>query len=226
LAATPSPSGIAVEDLSTMIRLLTLLSRRRKTSLKSIKKLCDISESTACKYLDILSEAGIPVCHDTSSRSYNISGRRLFNLSEVGLDDAVIIVVALHLLSRRVNGLYKKDADSLLKRVLMCQSYPLEDVWQAFKHLADSKSHSIEISDLITILVVHLAAMSGRQLCLSLEDIPDQPSSVVIDKPFIKFRGTWMVHDKGSGLKDAVAVSNIKRARFVPARSTPAKGKK
>jgi predicted DNA-binding transcriptional regulator YafY len=72
-----------------------------------IKQVCHISGRSVYRYLNVISAAHFPVVFDNELGGYWLISKGRNNLGKFGFDEAMILVLALDLLSERVNNDYK-----------------------------------------------------------------------------------------------------------------------
>ncbi|UCD16281.1 MAG: HTH domain-containing protein [Candidatus Zixiibacteriota bacterium] len=202
-------------NITKIVQVINLLLHRKSVSVDMICDMCKVSRRTASRYISYISKAGIPVRYDRSLHGFSLPNRNRLDTGSLNIDDAILIAIALALLSKKANGYYKQDTDLLLKRVLSCQGLPLADLWKAFEYRVDLESESKDISDLITTVIIHSAAMFNQKVNVSLDDSSSEIREIEIDSPALCFKDTWRLAARKAEYPNSVSVSQIKRARIV-----------
>ena len=202
-------------NVPKIIRVINLLFDRKSVSVDTISKTCKVSRRTAYRYINYISKSGIPVTYDRALHGYRLESQHQLEGVPLNIDDTILITIALALLSRKANGYYRQDTDLLLRKILSSQKMPLTELWQAFEQRFDTESDSRDISDLITTLIVHSAAMFNQKVNISLADHSNNTREVEIENPALCFRDTWRLSARETEQQGDISFSQIKRARIV-----------
>jgi len=202
-------------NVPKIIRVINLLFDRKSVSVDTISRICKVSRRTAYRYINYISKSGIPVTYDRARHGYRLANQHQLERVPLDIDDTILITIALALLSRKANGYYRQDTTTLLHKILDSQKIPLTELWQAFEQRLDLESDSRDLSELITTLIVHSAAMFNQKVNVSLADHSNNTREVEIENPALCFKDTWRVAARETKQQNAISFSQIKRARIV-----------
>ena len=207
--------NLSMPKAPNLVRVVSLLYHRGFISIRGIIKECGVTEKTANRYISAIIASGIPIEFDKRRRGYRLIDRRHFSSGGLNIDEAIVLAVALKLLLQRVDGYYRPAVAELLAGVLAPYHIPFEDVWKAFESRVNFGPELKDISELITTLVLHSAAIENRQVQLNLKDTSGAARVVRISQPSLSFKGTWRVSSKDSKVAESIPVSQIWRASIV-----------
>lgn len=198
-----------------LVLLINLLHHRKYTTFETIRKICGISARTVYRYINSISRANIPVQYDKTLRAYRVDSRDSFGIEDLKASDAVLLLVALHVLSQKLDNAYVEDVERLEKRILSKLTFPLEEVWESFGTRSEEAFQSENLSDLVTSLLVHTSVINNKKLALVLADADQRSRAIEIANPSLTFKQEWRLEDSLSGDKKAIPVSRIRKATIV-----------
>ncbi len=207
-----SPAQSFMDKVNKILLLVNLLNHRRFVTLEEITATCDISDRTAYRYINTISAAHIPVYYDKSVCGYRLLSEGAFSVSKIRSDDAIMIAVALRLLSKKLNGFYGEDIQLLTRRLFSSQNFPLEEVWDTFEKKTELELQTGDFSDLVTNLIIHMAVLNSRKLHISLSDEADEIRKMEIEDPSLCFKDEWRLSGKKVEPEEAIPISKIKKA--------------
>ncbi|UCG62950.1 MAG: HTH domain-containing protein [Candidatus Zixiibacteriota bacterium] len=202
--------------LNRVLRLINLLTHRQQVTLETIKKTCGIPERTAYRYLKDISEANFPVYFDRNSRAYRLdrygSSPRMDDFS---LEEAVLIIVALKRLAGSINPDYRQEVSALSKKILVSQSIPLEEIFEAYEHQLESLSDQQECSQLISSILISSAIRFGRRVKLTVNSGTPYDKAVSIENPALRFKKHWQLVSGTESDSEAAEFPRIKKVSLV-----------
>jgi hypothetical protein len=201
--------------LEKIVHLINILHHRRYVTLEKIQEICDISQRTAFRYLNSISRANIPIYYDKTIHGYRIDPRDSYGIEDLRPSDAVLLLVALHVLSQKLDSEYVEDVERLKRRVLSRLTFPLEEVWDSFGTHSEGVFQSENISSLVTSLLVHTSVINNKKLALVLADADQHTRGVEIVNPSLTFKQEWRLKDSLSDDQEAIPVSKIRKATIV-----------
>ena len=201
--------------ITAIIKIVNLLNSRQRLTLEDIKRECDLPARTVYRYLNSLSEANIPIYFDRGLGGYTLSNRRKNQIGATGVDEAIILTLALDMLSARLNNEYCSVVEDLAKRISSGQPISTTDLCRSVAHRNTRHIDARELSELITSLVIKAALTLDKGLEL-IESIPGEGKKrLVIQRPSLWFKDNWQVQDADEECMNSVWLSNIERARIL-----------
>jgi predicted DNA-binding transcriptional regulator YafY len=201
-----------MDKVAKILLLVNLLNHRRYVTLDEITATCKISDRTAYRYINTISAAHIPVYYDKSVSGYRLLSEGAFSVGKIGSDDAIMIAVALRLLTKKMNGFYSEEIELLTQRLFSSQNFPLEELWETFENRANLELEKGDFSDLITNLIIHMAVLNSKKLYISLADDADKIRRMEIEDPSLCFKDEWRLTGKKVEPDRAIPISRIKKA--------------
>jgi len=204
-----------MSKLEKIVYLINILHRRRCVTLEKIQEICKISQRTAFRYLNSISRANIPVYYDKALRGYRVDPRDSFSIEDLSASDAVLLLVALHVLLQKLDNVYVEEVRQLENKILSRLTFPLEEVWESFGIRSEEALKFENISDLVTSLLVHTSVINNRKLALVLADANQCTRAVEIANPSLTFKQEWRLKDSLSDNKEAIRISKIRKATVV-----------
>ena len=184
-------------------------------TLKTIMDLCGISERTAYRYLNYISEVNLPVHFDRDLHAYRLNDDPSQLPDPTTIDEIVLILIALHFLSRRVNRYYETEVNHLIKRITSCQAIPIEDALLSLNDQLDAASDTDDYSSLVSSMLINAAVKSKARVRLLTSDTDSQLREVLVENPSIWFRKKWHVADAGLSEDESVDISRIRRVSVI-----------
>ncbi|HUV31875.1 MAG TPA: HTH domain-containing protein [Acidobacteriota bacterium] len=176
-----------------ILQLINLLHHRRSVTVKTIKEVCGVSDRTAYRYLNAISETNIPVYFDKAERAYRLSRPDVLHIDDLSLGEAVIATFALKLLSRCVNEEYRDDVEKLLTKLLAHVPFAVEEVLPALDHILESGIAYDNHSERLSSLLIQAAILCNRKVRLTTRDSFRDDKDVEIDNPSLLFKKSWQL---------------------------------
>ncbi len=197
MSGSLAQKGVNVSKIEKVVRLINLLSHRRYTSMEKIKSICGIPERTAYRYLQSISSANIPVTFDREHQGYTLTNKQSWIRSGLSTGEAVIVGVALRLLSRHVNEDYRAEIEELILKVSVQQECAVEDVILAFEgDIQLSGGEKSDMSSLLTSILLHAAIQCDRRVRVTAKDEESgKEPEFDLMRPRLRFERTWQVVD-------------------------------
>lgn len=148
---------------SRIFSVLNLLTRNELVTLREIREICGVPQRTAYRYLDYLSEAGVPIYFDRPLKAYRLANP-VGLLSKTLTDtDVVILAASLLLIRAHLNPQYKSMVESIVAKVCSSKSVRVGDVEAGISHDPNSRDSCPDYSAQVTMAIV-LQAIHNRQL--------------------------------------------------------------
>jgi predicted DNA-binding transcriptional regulator YafY len=202
------PLPFNMNKITKIIILISLLYHRRSVNLKTIMEMCKISERTTYRYLNAISAANIPVYYDRSKGGYCLNQNVELDFNRCGIDEIVLLIIALKLLSEKLDGHYCNIIDKLIYKIISKQNFEFEEIVHAFGTRIKNDTGSIELSELITSIILQVAVASGKKVRIMLSN-GDSEAELLIEEPSLQFNQEWRLSEKISGSDVGIPVSEI-----------------
>ncbi len=194
--------------LKQMIVIVNLLYNRRGISLKSIMKKCDISRRTAFRYLDKISQAGIPLYFDKELRGYTFCNNTRLPLSKLDINETIILIVALVSLLKNVEGYYREPIHNLLGKIENSSEIFIESIVQSVKTNLSEGVNEAHLTKLITSSLLQAAVDGKSKASITLKN-NEKYSNVAVENPKLKFDKIWRVYENNEQPSEPILVSKI-----------------
>lgn len=178
-----------------IIQLLNLLHTRKYVALDTIIDVCGIPRRTAFRYLNTLSAANVPLYFDRENRAYTLSSRSDQLVNDTSVGEVILIIFALEVLKQYVSDFYGADIDSIVKKFLVRQPVPLEEVVPAIKSAAREMDRTSDASLLVTSVLVLSGVTLGRQMKVSTVNKSGNTDEVSVRKPSLVFGDGWKLSE-------------------------------
>jgi len=181
----------------------------------TIKNVCGISERSAYRYLNAISEANFPVHFDKNLGAYRLAERRTRIGSRYTISDIIMMVIGLKLLSKRLSIHYQGDIEDLMRRLVSEKSFPLEDVLQSFNGQLDEADKCEDISELLSSMLMNTAIVGDRKVRILIEDPETGEKSVNLSNPSMTFNGDWKIVNAREFGAGETSLSEIKKVSIL-----------
>jgi len=198
-----------------ILQMINLLDHRRSVSLETIQKTCDIPERTVYRYLNTISEADIPIYFDANERAYRLTRQGVLEVDDLSLGEAVILVLALKLLSETLGEEYQDEIDKLLAKILVRQRFPIEEILPVVEHGLEDQTKDLDLSELLSSLLVNAAISCKREVRLSTRGPERADTEVIIENPGWLFKNTWHLMEREGAGNGETALSDVSKVKIV-----------
>ncbi len=162
------------QTIKDLINLLTMLHLRDSVSIEDITEKFHISERTAFRHIERLSQAGVPVYYDRQRKGYRLLRNLLVRMSDLNLNEAILLLSGLRLLSDSTNDKYRTAIESLVTKISAAQDFYFEEVWQSVAAQnaikSDGKKTIEETSKALTNLILQMAIRYNKQAFLKIRE--------------------------------------------------------
>lgn len=202
--------------LKRVLRLINLLTHRQYVTLDTIKNACGIPERTAYRYLRDISEANFPVYFDRHNHAYRLDRSAASRTDEFSAEETILILVALRRLARSLNDNYRDEADALVRKLVVRQSLPLEEVMDAYRHQLDNLSDGEDYSHLISSMLISAAINSNKKIAITVNSSEIPEKDIRIDNPALHFKKNWQLVNARSPGSEQAEIPQIKKVSILP----------
>ncbi len=201
-----------MEKLVRLVRLVNLLTHRKGVDLATIMKTCDVPRRTAFRYLNVVSEAGIPVYFDKHARQYRVNNAYSATIANLSQQELLYILLGLNILSTRVDDNYQDDLKNLVMK--LCERQPIE----IEKLTADAELEK-ELSEFLTngsawltSKIIDFAVTLNQPLRVQVLDDSGARQEFDIELPVMEFDYEWMISSaKDSTEHPPIPLSKVQR---------------
>jgi len=204
-----------MSKLDKIVLLINLLHHRRYITSETIRNICDISERGVYRYINSISKANIPVHYNKTVGGYCLDRRDSFGIDDLRVSDAVLLSVALHMLSQKLDDIYTENIEHLRRRIFSRLALPFEELWDSFAARIEQGLESESVSDLVTSLLIHTSVINNKELRLVISDESPESRVIEVKNPVLRFQGEWCVESSRYSGQGAIPVSRIRKAMIL-----------
>lgn len=180
-----------MSKIRRIIQLLNLLHAREFVSLETMMKVCEIPRRTTFRYINTLSSADIPIYFDNRERAYTLRTKRNGSLEDISIGEVTVAILALKMLRKNVNEHYSSDIDILIRKLLVRQVVPLEDMFTVIDNIVRQADSIDDVSDIVSSLLALVAANFGRNVRLTRSSEDDNSSDGEFENISLVFQDGW-----------------------------------
>ncbi|MCH9031566.1 MAG: HTH domain-containing protein [candidate division Zixibacteria bacterium] len=199
-------------SIQRVILLINLLYNRQKLSVDEISKELGVDKRTVYRYINKLSEANVPVYYDRNIRGYTLSSRNSAEIGALSDREVVLLLLALKIISHKVNNRDKTLIGSLQRRLDSLQSSSHYEYVNKPSDAFMSNLRNNELSDLVTFLVIQSVIESKNDILVFVEH-SDGNYKLNMTKPSLTFDGTWKLSGRRNGEKLEIDLDMISSAQ-------------
>lgn len=204
-----------MSKLRRALSLINLLQQRTVVTIKMIGEACGIPRRSAFRLLNDLSEANIPLYYDSKRKGYRLNTNTRLLLDGLDLGDTIMIVLALELLGRELNGSYREEAGHLIKEVCVRQSYALESMVELMQPYVDSCETSRDHSEHLSFLLTAAGVQFKKKLRITRSDEKHECGIEEIHDPSLRFQGDWYLVDTQDSNTPGTRLSHIHKVTIL-----------
>lgn len=201
-----------MSPVEKILIVVSLLNHRPYVTIDKIKSECRISERTAYRYINVISEANIPVFYDKDVRGYRLNLGGTFTINDFRLSEGILLIFALKLLQGKVNTQYAEEITNLARKIATKQAIPIEDIIRSHEDGINGLPEMSDYSELISSILITTAIACNRRIQLTKKQNGKKPAeSIDMENPLLKFEKTWqLVGDKDS-MDQTTSIADIKK---------------
>ena len=181
------------EGLHRIFLLVNLLYSRRIVSMKTIREVCGLPERTAYRYLNIISQANIPVYYDRQAGGYRV--RREGHVAAVSFtsQESAILLMLLRLLWRSVCDCYRPQIREAETKILLLSADSVEEILPEVDHYLDKTWPDVNLPDYLTSILLSRGLTTSRRIRVSAEDADGEKRMVELENPSLEYRDGWYI---------------------------------
>ena len=204
-----------MSTLGRALSLINLFQHRTVVTMKMIGEACGIPRRSAFRLLNELSEANIPLYYDSKCRGYRLNTNTSLLLDDLDLGDSIMIVLALELLSRELNGPYREEILHLIKKVCVRQSYALESVVELMQPYVGSCNTTRDHSEYLSFLFAAAGAQFKKKLRITRSDHKRGDGIQEIRDPSLRFQGDWYLVNAKESNTSGTCLSHVHKVTIL-----------
>ena len=197
--------------IERILSLISLLNHRPYVTMETIKKTCNIPERTAYRYLNTISEANIPLFYDRTLRAYRLTGGSSIAANDLCIDEVLLIILSLRILSGRVNNEYCRDIERLTQKLTVQQPFPIEEALRMFEHQTEGLTELNDYSALVSSLLINAAITCSRRVRVTVKPSEGEATEVEIADPSLRFHGSWQLAGRKDDRPGGIPLSKIRK---------------
>lgn len=203
-----------VQTIKILINLMMLLHSRVSLSTADIARKFNISERTAFRHIARLSRAGLPVYYDRRLKGYRLMRSMFVKLSDLNLNEAVLLLTGLKLLSENANDDYKASINSLISKIVSSQNIDFEEIWNSVTAQKTDKATGHDSSAALTNAILQMAILFNKPVYLTLRDA-DKRTSLRVRDISLCFDDEMLVRAKRGNKGEEIEMSSILFAQLL-----------
>ncbi len=204
-----------MSKISNILRLINLLNNRQGVTLNHMSQYLSVSHRTIYRYLNILSEANIPVYFDKDSNTHRLTSRLTIRFDDTGVGDITLIVFSLHFLSLMVNQKYNSQIKELIQRTIIRQQHPLESILASIERIVVSTSVTQDLSAALSQALLMAALRCQRRVRVTAPAATGPASSRQEVDVSLLFKDEWNIVDKHDEISSSVAFANVEAVDII-----------
>lgn len=198
--------------ISRILRLLSLLSRRDSVTLDDIKDVCGIPERTAYRYLNTLSEAGVPLYFDRDMRAYRLANPPGILARTLTDTEVLVMVSSLVLISRHLNTQYQGALESVISKIGSQCSIRATEISKALASESFSNVTLPDYSQYVTLAIVQMAVAHRKPLMLAKGADSGALETISIRDPGLTFDKGWQIRGQSDSGPERVQINTVVHA--------------
>ncbi len=194
--------------IKELINLMMLLHTRISLSIADIAGKFDISERTAFRHIERLSQAGLPVYYDRQLKGYRLLRSMLVRLSDLTLNEAVLLLSGLKLLSESTNDNYRAAVNSLISKIISSQNIDFEEIWASVAAQSIENGGRNDLSATLTNVILQMAIRFGKPAQLKVRNA-DNYETIRVQDISLCFDDELLVRARRGNIGEEIEMSSI-----------------
>lgn len=199
-----------------LLLLINLLNSKSHVSLHEIMKKCKISERSAYRYLNSLSEYNIPIYFEKEMQGYCLTRKSTIHNDSLPDRDYLLIKICLKIVSLSVSSHYRTTIEDIITKLSIGNTLQIEnslDLIQQDFEPADLRTN--DFSEIISSALIISAISSKRKIRLYKAASENKNVTDTIISPSLSFKGNWKVSDNESNNNLSVPLKDIKKVEIL-----------
>jgi len=201
--------------MAKVLNLINLLHSRSSVSLETIMQACGIPERTAYRYINFISEAGIPVHYDRNAGGYQLAWKKSGFVDDLTFGDLLLLVGCLNMAKCHLNPSYSEDVTALISKIATRSRHPLEEVMASLETQFGKRQIVPDFSIDISSALVQAAVNHDRSVHLTVRNSDSGETTVKFDRPGLVFDKEWKINHRLHNSTVSEAITNVTKVKIV-----------
>ena len=184
-----------MKKIDKILLLLGMLKTDSVIDIKTIKERLQITERTAYRYINTLTDAEIPVHYDPDLRGYCLFAPIKMNIDSLNMGEIFLIMIGLELLSKRVGEHYKAMINKLKEKISIQRPHLIDELIDKLQESDILDSANEDLSRFVIDRFIQYASLNKESLRLVVQDNGTGTRDAVIKKPNLRFRNGWEIYE-------------------------------
>lgn len=180
-----------------LLKLVHLFSHRRVVTREMITAVCRIPKRTVFRYLNDLSEAGIPIYYDRNLGGYCLANAINLRVDSLTYHEAVLVAIGLRLVQRHLGTEYRHQLAEIGYKIVAKQP-AMPDGLLAEQRSSEATPIVVpDYSSDVAIALIQAASYSKLSVRVTTRERETSVhNGVTIHNPKLLFRQGWQVVDE------------------------------
>ena len=195
--------------------VMNLLLHRRRVPLRMISQTCGISDRTSYRYINALSEAGIPLYYDQNRGGYRLVRDRKHLVPGTSPSETALAVLAFRLLRQTSGKHYEADIDGIIQKILVNQESEAFDLILKGHHevsFGETRPMYLE-STHIALITLAVELRKSIRVILLCDD--DNCKSIRMRMPALQYRDGWCLLDLTPQCRKTIRLDEIAKVEIL-----------
>jgi predicted DNA-binding transcriptional regulator YafY len=181
-----------------------------------MQEACGVSDRTVYRYINLLSEANIPIYFDKSCGRYRLLRPLNVDLNRIGVSESIIIAVAVRRLQRALNGNYSESISRIEAALQRVSSVAPDELSWPPDQPIDGDTQPEPMSDHLTYALILEAIHRDKKVSVETTAPTEGTVKRIIEKPAIRYTTkTWEIFDQATERTEAIPIVNISEVRIM-----------
>jgi|GEM_PF-3140221 len=211
--------------MSTLARLaqaIDMLNRNEAVSMATFKRELGVTDRAVYRYIDAMRKASMPVFYDADKRGYRLKGDQPDSEVSLTVNDRVILLLALSVLSNTVSKSYREDITELEGKLWNQSAAALTNLSDTIANQLNKVKLGVELTPTMTSVILSAAMELNKVLRVDLSRANHWERFVEVGEPRMVFANGWKLADNDH--EHTYPVEDVDRALIIEdAESEPAK---
>jgi predicted DNA-binding transcriptional regulator YafY len=221
----PLPVYYTMAKVDHLLLIINLLTHRDGVSLDRIVRECKISSRTAYRYMRTLRDTGMPLHFSKATATYALKKPADQALGSIPLNEAILVVIALALLSSHVSPEYQLPIQHLISKVLSQTNIISDNLNEALKAQVPNGGALPDITELLNTILLMVAVETRRPVVVKYQHSDGEMFSLTLNRPALSLEGDWYLLDADGPEGTRLQLSMVSHVALHVAAHRPTPGK-
>lgn len=195
--------------ISHALKILTLLSSRRRVTRSELMKECELSKRSIYRYVTKLSEANIPIYFDRNYGGYRLAREMSIPTNYFSEFDIVLMRLGLEMLRPKLDGRYETSIEIIVSLLDRLSLGVMGSELGASVDMLANYLDSDNLAQLVSHNFVLRAGWLSRGVRVDVLDVDGVRSTKTIKKPGLLLKDEWYLQDLRDSKKEDIPLSLI-----------------